>query len=365
MILPYAMALPKLGSLQECSDFSKTVTPFLPQLYALPRQILGTVFNGGSFLKLYMETNPFISGLGASIFLGGVFLVAAEVNKNYSQVDRFWSILPTVYIGHFATWARLVGIPSRRIDAALLFSTIWSTRLTYNYWRKGGYGIGHEDYRWQIVRDMLPKWAFHILNWTFISFIQSVLLYMFASPVYVLLLATQFEPELSTADIGFTVMELGLILTEFIADHQQWVFQSAKKEYQTTGQVPAGHNKADLDRGFITSGLWAYSRHPNFAAEQSIWLTLYQWGCFATNSLYNWTVLSPIMLMNVFQGSTWLTERITSGKYPEYSAYQKKVGTFIPKTLKGYTTPVPKVIRTSDLAKKLQEKEKEESKKQK
>ena len=69
---------------------------------------------------------------------------------------------------------------------------------------------------------MLPKWAFHILNWTFISFIQSVLLYMFASPVYVLLLATQFEPELSTGDIGFTVMELGLILVEFIADHQQW-----------------------------------------------------------------------------------------------------------------------------------------------
>lgn len=68
----------------------------------------------------------------------------------------------------------------------------------------------------------MPKLAFHILNWTFISFIQSVLLYMLASPVYVLLLATQFEPELSTADIGFVVMELGLILTEFIADHQQW-----------------------------------------------------------------------------------------------------------------------------------------------
>lgn len=69
---------------------------------------------------------------------------------------------------------------------------------------------------------MLPKWAFHILNWTFISFIQSVLLYMLASPAYVLLLATQFEPELTTADIGFTIMELGLILIEFIADHQQW-----------------------------------------------------------------------------------------------------------------------------------------------
>lgn len=137
MILPYAMALPRLGTLQECSDFSKTVTPFLPQLYALPRQILGTVFNGGSFLKLYMETNPFITGLGASIFLGGVFLVAAEVNKNYSQVDRLWSILPTAYIGHFAAWARLVGIPSKRIDAALLFSTIWSvSQVAYWKWQK-------------------------------------------------------------------------------------------------------------------------------------------------------------------------------------------------------------------------------------
>lgn len=72
------------------------------------------------------------------------------------------------------------------------------------------------------------------------------------------------------------------------------------------------------------------------------------------------------MLMTVFQGSTWLTERITARKYPEYSAYQKYVGTFVPKTLKGYKTPTPKVIRTSDLAKKLQEKEKEkENKKQK
>ena len=72
------------------------------------------------------------------------------------------------------------------------------------------------------------------------------------------------------------------------------------------------------------------------------------------------------MLMSVFQGSTWLTERTTAGKYREYNAYQKQVGTFVPKSLKAYKTPVPKVIRTSDLAKKLQEKEKEkENKKQK
>jgi steroid 5-alpha reductase family enzyme len=95
-------------------------------------------------------------------------------------------------------------------------------RLTYNYWRKGGYEIGSEDYRWPIVRRQVPKIAFHILNWTFISFMQSILLFLIAAPAYTLLLATQFEPELSSADLAFTAIELGLILTEWFADQQQW-----------------------------------------------------------------------------------------------------------------------------------------------
>jgi steroid 5-alpha reductase family enzyme len=55
-----------------------------------------------------------------------VFLVSAEVNRNYSQVDRLWSILPTVYIAHFDLFARLTDVPHQRIDLALLFSTLWS-----------------------------------------------------------------------------------------------------------------------------------------------------------------------------------------------------------------------------------------------
>lgn len=42
----------------------------------------------------------------------------------------------------------------------------------------------------------------------------------------------------------------------------------------------------------------------------------------------------------LFQGSTWLTELITAGKYPEYSMYQQKVGRFAPKALSPYQTPV-------------------------
>ncbi|TPX12061.1 uncharacterized protein E0L32_007176 [Thyridium curvatum] len=348
------MALPKLFALEDCSDFSKTVEPFLPDLYALPEQLLHTLQARESFVDLYTRTNPLVSGFAFSLFLGAIFWVVSEINKNYSQVDRFWSILPTVYIAHFNVWARLAGIPSHRLDGALLFSIIWSCRLTFNYARKGGYNIGSEDYRWEIVRKNIPAWLFHLFNLTFISFIQSILLFLIAAPAYPLLLSSQFESELSTADMAYVVMELSLVLSEWFSDQQQWDYQTAKKQYQTTAKVPQGYTQAELDRGFVTRGLWAYSRHPNFAAEQSIWLVLYQWSCFATKTLYSWAAVGPSFLVLLFQGSTWLTELITSGKYPDYSDYQSQVGMFVPLGLGYRPSPPkqPKVIRTSELAKK-------------
>jgi len=124
------MALPTVLSLEDCADYYKTVEPFLPQLYALPEKLLQTAQNRSSFLDLYTATNPLVSGFAISVFLGAVFLVVSEINKNYSQVDRAWSILPTLYIAHFNLWARLTGVPSHRLDAALLYSTIWSVCTT-------------------------------------------------------------------------------------------------------------------------------------------------------------------------------------------------------------------------------------------
>ncbi len=103
----------------------------------------------------------------------------------------------------------------------------------------------------------------------------------------------------------------------------------------------------------MASGLWAYSRHPNCAAEQAIWLAFYQWSCSTTNVLYSWAGLGSALLVLLFQASTSLTERISSGKYPEYSEYQRQVGMFVPTGL-AYKTPAPKqpkVIRFSELAK--------------
>jgi steroid 5-alpha reductase family enzyme len=74
----------------------------------------------------------------------------------------------------------------------------------------------------EIVRRNVPKVVFHVFNWTFISFIQSVLLFMIAAPVYPILLASTIDSDLTSADVAAVAMELGLIVTEYIADEQQW-----------------------------------------------------------------------------------------------------------------------------------------------
>ncbi len=123
------MALPALKSLEDCADFSKVVEPFLPQLYELPSNVLSTVRNGESLLNLYANTNPLVSGFAFSIFIGGIFWVASEANRNFSQVDRFWSLLPAFYNAHFAAWAHLNNLPSQRVELVLFWSVVWSVCL--------------------------------------------------------------------------------------------------------------------------------------------------------------------------------------------------------------------------------------------
>ena len=131
------MSLPVVKSAVDCTDFSKTVLPYLPQLYDLPQHIFQNIGNVQALKVLYITTNPLISALALSLFLAPIFLIVSEVNKNYSQVDRCWSILPTVYNAHFALYAHAAGVPTRRLDTLLVVSGIWSVwdnEMTY-----GGY----------------------------------------------------------------------------------------------------------------------------------------------------------------------------------------------------------------------------------
>ncbi|TKA65117.1 hypothetical protein B0A49_08987 [Cryomyces minteri] len=333
MILPVTgMSLPVVKTLADCADFSKTVSPFIPQLQTLTQQLLHPTTDSESLKSLYLSTNPLISGFALSLFLAPIFLVVSEFNKNYSQVDRCWSILPTLYNAHFTIWAHLNGLPTQRLDNVLAFSCLWSLRLTFNYWRKGGYSIGSEDYRWEVLREKIPPSLFFVFNVLFISLAQSVLLFSITTPTYVLLLASRLTGNpMTTVDLVFSGGMIALVLLEFFADNQQWNYQSAKKQYQKTAKVPPNYEREDLDRGFIVTGLFSLSRHPNFAAEQTIWVLLYQWCCYETLTFWNWTFFGAMSYLILFQASTWFTELVSSGKYPEYAEYQQLVGKFLPK----------------------------------
>ena len=74
----------------------------------------------------------------------------------------------------------------------------------------------------EIIRKQVPAVVFHVFNWTFISFIQSILLFLLAAPAYILLLASKFEPSLTSADFAYVSIEISLVVIEWFADQQQW-----------------------------------------------------------------------------------------------------------------------------------------------
>lgn len=123
------MVLPSIQSLEDCVSFSKTVLPYVPQLYDLPQKLFENYSNTTELQKIYLATNPLISGFAFSLFLAPIFLLISEINRNFSQVDRVWSILPTVYNAHFVLYAHLAGIPTSRLDNLVAFSVVWSVRL--------------------------------------------------------------------------------------------------------------------------------------------------------------------------------------------------------------------------------------------
>lgn len=211
-------------------------------------------------------------------------------------------------------------------------------RLTFNYWRKGGYQIGSEDYRWQYVRSKINnRFLFFLFNIVFISLFQSLLLFAITAPTYNFLLLSQVKDTQAFAlpDLIFSRVAFSLIIIEYFADQQQWQFHCAKAEYHKNARIAEPYKNQftpeDLERGFAINGLWSLSRHPNFAAEQAFWATLYLWNAYRTESYLQWTGLGILGYLLIFQGSTPLTESISAGKYPEYSEYQARVGRFIPR----------------------------------
>lgn len=253
--------------------------------------------------------------------------VVSECAQNYSQVDKLWSLMPIVYVWVCAHAAHYH--PRLVLMAALV--SLWGLRLTYNFGRRGGYHWipwrGEEDYRWALVRQnpaLNGRLRWGLFNLFFISLYQQTLILLFTLPAIVAWQGA--EKPLGPADWLVAALFLTFLVTETIADQQQYTFQQEKHRRRAAGLPPEG----EYAQGFLSTGLWRYVRHPNYASEQSIWLCYYAFSVVATGRWLNWSFTGAILLMFLFLGSSDFSEKISAGKYAGYSEYQRRVPRFWP-----------------------------------
>ena len=147
----------------------------------------------------------------------------------------------------------------------------------------------------------------------------------------ILLITLPALRSLEGAPLGWTdyliaALLLLFIVIETVADKQQWNYHKEKKKALAEGgELPDKYNK-----GFVHTGLWGLVRHPNYAAEQAIWIIFYLFSVAATGSWLNWSVMGAILLVLLFLGSSHFSESISAGKYPAYAEYQNRVPRFLP-----------------------------------
>jgi steroid 5-alpha reductase family enzyme len=265
--------------------------------------------------------------LPVGIVIAYCFIVG-ELSRNNSQVDKLWSIVPIYYVWHMTLLAPEL---SERMVLMAVLVTIWGARLTFNFARRGAYTwrfwAGEEDYRWEELRKRPGfdnKFIWGLFNLFFISAYQNVLIFSFTVPILATL-SDQANPALNTIDYLLATLMILAVAVEFIADQQQYNFQTEKHR-----RIKAGEALGAYEKGFVSSGLWGIVRHPNYAMEQSIWIIFYLFSVNATGQWVNWTIGGCVLLVILFKGSSDFSEELSANKYPAYKDYQKSVPRFIP-----------------------------------
>jgi len=263
--------------------------------------------------------DPLVLVLIAAGIASAFCWIASLITKDTSWVDRLWSIVPVVYVWIFAIAGITAGDDAVRLIVMAVLVSAWGARLTFNFARKGGY-TGMEDYRWAILRGRMKPWQFQVFNLFFIVLYQNALLVLITLPAYIAFL---HPVPFGGWDAAFSALFAAFLFGEFIADQQQWDFHRAKKAAGGT-----------LEPGFLTTGMFAYSRHPNFFFEQAQWWAFYALGAVALvadgGSWLNWTIAGPALLTVLFIGSTVFTESISAAKYPAYREYQRTTSMLVP-----------------------------------
>ncbi|GAB4148065.1 MAG: DUF1295 domain-containing protein [Sphingomonadales bacterium] len=247
----------------------------------------------------------FVAVFGAMLLL---WLVSLAI-KDSSIVDMIWG--PGLALVAWVGYVFGAGVPERKLLVAVLV-TIWASRLAiYIIWRNWG----AEDRRYARLRAHVEgqgkNFAWHSL--THIYLYQGLAMWVTS---FTLQIAQTYQAPVDLgllAYAGVALWAFGL-LYESIADWQLAAFR----------RNPANAGKT------MMSGLWRYSRHPNYFGEITVWIGLFLIAC------ENWvgalTVFSPIFIAYNIIGPTGasIVERRMHKKRPDFAAYRERTNFIIP-----------------------------------
>lgn len=244
--------------------------------------------------------------LAVLVVLGVTFAVALRVGR-HAVVDVAWGTgFAVVALTALVTSAG-EGDPGRRLLVVAL-TVVWGIRLAAHIAaRSRGRG---EDPRYEELMARAPgNPTVHALRTVYLT--QGVVMWFVSLPVQVAVL----EPGSpgAVAWLGVLVWLVGFVF-ETVGDLQLTRFRN---DPASTGQV-------------LDTGLWRYTRHPNYFGDACVW-----WG-ISLVAFDAWpgvlTVLSPLLMTWLLAQGTGkpLLERDMASRRPGYVDYVRRTSGFVP-----------------------------------
>lgn len=239
-----------------------------------------------------------------------VIFIFSLLFRNSSFYDPYWSVAPIVIALYWATLGWDGGADPLRLGLLLVLVTVWGIRLTYN-WARGWRGLQHQDWRYDQLSRQTGRW-YWVVSFLGIHFFPTVLVYLGCWSLWVGL-GGPARP-FNGLDVVATVITLVAIGLETIADEQLRRFMRSEKAPGST----------------LTSGVWRFSRHPNYLGETGFWWGLYVFA-LAARPDYWWVVVGPVTITLLFQFiSIPMIERRMRERRHDYEKVVKTVPRWIP-----------------------------------
>lgn len=222
--------------------------------------------------------------------------------RNVNIVDALW---PLFFLAAVLTYA-LHG-QGTRSGLLVLLVALWAIRLAAHLViRNHG---KPEDRRYQAIRRAnSPGFAWKSLYLVF--GLQAVLAWLISLPLYV---AAMSSAPWNALDAFGVALMLGGLSFEAMADRQLTIFKSKP---ENRGRV-------------LDTGLWAWSRHPNYFGEACIW---FGFGLLGVAAGSYWSLLAPIAMLGLLLkvSGVSLLEKDMHERRPAYRDYIARTSAFIP-----------------------------------